>query len=292
MFEKCANLAGIVERLAELDERLTIEEELLMNGTNKPVALSTEESKHQPASIQFTSLNITTPTHVTLAKNIHLNIHAGKNQKNVGLNARRLMVTGPNASGKTAFFRILAGLWPCPANSSITTCGKIQFVAQRPYMVTGTLLNQVLYPQSLAAPSSASSETETDAETDAEKTTREDIEHEAHELLKVAGIDYLVERWKEKGGWYAIAKWEKTLSLGEQQRLCMARMLHKKPDIAVLDECTDAVSIDVERRLYAAAIERGLTCVTISKRLALEEFHEVELRLGENNEDGYRLLNV
>ena len=271
--------------MAELDERLTIEEELLMNGTNKPVALSMEESKNQPSSIQFSSLNIITPNNITLAKNININIHAGKNKSNVGLNARRLMVTGPNASGKTAFFRILAGLWPCPTNSSITTCGKIQFVAQRPYMVTGTLLNQVLYPQSINAPSEL-------VETESQRSERKQIETEAFELLKVAGIEYLVERWQEKGGWYAISKWEKTLSLGEQQRLCMARMLHKQPDIAVLDECTDAVSIDVERRLYAAAIERGLTCVTISKRLALEEFHEIELRLGENNEVGYRLLNV
>ena len=53
----------------------------------------------------------------------------------------------------------------------------------------------------------------------------------------------------------------------------------------MLDECTSAVSIEVEEALYKAAHERGITSITISQRLALEEFHSHELALGDAHGD-------
>ena len=82
------------------------------------------------------------------------------------------------------------------------------------------------------------------------------------------------------GGWDTVRVWEETLSLGEQQRLAMARFFFRAPRFGVLDECTSAVSVDVEQRLYRAAAEQGITCVTISQRLALAEFHTNELSMG------------
>ena len=68
--------------------------------------------------------------------------------------------------------------------------------------------------------------------------------------------------------------------------LCLAVYLTAA---AFVDECTSAVSVDVERRLYQAAIEMGITSITISQRLALTEFHENELRLGEVTDAGWSL---
>ena len=39
----------------------------------------------------------------------------------------------------------------------------------------------------------------------------------------------------------------------------MARLFFRNPCFAVLDECTDAVSVDVEEKLYRAAVEMGIT---------------------------------
>ena len=60
----------------------------------------------------------------------------------------------------------------------------------------------------------------------------------------------------------------------------------------MLDECTSAVSIDVEERLYRSAAAAGIATVTLSQRLALEEFHTQELRLGANNERGWERLEI
>lgn len=37
---------------------------------------------------------------------------------------------------------------------------------------------------------------------------------------------------------------------GEQQRLGMARLFFQNPKFGVLDECTNATSVDVEEHLY------------------------------------------
>jgi ABC-type uncharacterized transport system fused permease/ATPase subunit len=104
------------------------------------------------------------------------------------------------------------------------------------------------------------------------------------------GIAFLVTR--EKGGWEACKPWEDTLSLGEQQRLGIARLLFHRPAYGVLDECTDAVSADGEHKLYEALHAAGVSTITISKRLALTRFHRHELQLGADNEEGWLLKEL
>lgn len=94
-------------------------------------------------------------------------------------------------------------------------------------------------------------------------------------------------------GWDRTQKWEDVLSLGEQQRIGCARLFYHSPKFAVLDECTSAVSIDVEKKLYEAASDHNITSITISQRLALEEFHTHELQLGDSvSEAGWKLRTI
>lgn len=117
-------------------------------------------------------------------------------------------------------------------------------------------------------------------------------EQKLMELLKLVGIEYLVERWEAEAvgsgsGWDFVTQWEDVLSLGEQQRMGMARLFYHAPRFGVLDECTSAVSVEVEERLYEAAVSMGISCLTFSQRLALDQFHSQELKLGAANPNGW-----
>ena len=63
---------------------------------------------------------------------------------------------------------------------------------------------------------------------------------ELRRLLSEVDLEYLVER---EGGLDAVVDWGSQLSLGEQQRLGMARLFYHRPKFAILDECTSGVTV-------------------------------------------------
>ena len=67
--------------------------------------------------------------------------------------------------------------------------------------------------------------------------------------------------------------------VGEQQRIGMARLFYQHPKFGVLDECTNATSVDIEEQLYKHAAKLGITLVTITQRPALVKYHVAELCL-------------
>jgi ABC-type multidrug transport system fused ATPase/permease subunit len=64
-------------------------------------------------------------------------------------------------------------------------------------------------------------------------------EAELRRLLALVDLEYLAER---PGGLRAAVDWGGQLSLGEQQRLGMARLVYHRPKFAILDECTSGVT--------------------------------------------------
>ena len=53
------------------------------------------------------------------------------------------------------------------------------------------------------------------------------------------------------------------IASGEQQRMGMARLFFQAPKFGILDECTNATSVDVEEALYEHATSLGITLVRI-----------------------------
>ena len=51
-------------------------------------------------------------------------------------------------------------------------------------------------------------------------------------------------------------------------------------------------SIDAEEELYKAALKEGISCLTVSQRLSLPQFHDQELKVGENTASGYVLREI
>jgi putative ATP-binding cassette transporter len=80
------------------------------------------------------------------------------------------------------------------------------------------------------------------------------------------------------------------LSLGEQQRLGIARALLQGPDYLFLDEATASLDEPAEAALYRLLQERlpGMTIVSIGHRATLAAFHRRRLTLVRDG-DRYRV---
>ncbi|KAJ7039847.1 ABC transporter transmembrane region 2-domain-containing protein [Mycena alexandri] len=188
-----------------------------------------------------------------------------------------LMITGSNGVGKTAVARVLAGLWAPqgPADSAHVERPRgphVFVVPQRAYMVTGSLLDQMIYPHSYP-----------------EFLKSGKTEKDLMEILEMVFLAYLPER---EGGWTTRKEWRDVLSGGEKQRMGMARVLYHRPKFAILDECTSAVSSDVEGRMYENAKKLGITLITISLRPSLAKYHTLLLTLTGDGSARWTLTRV
>jgi len=76
-----------------------------------------------------------------------------------------------------------------------------------------------------------------------------------------------------------VKDWLNTFSGGQKQRVAMARVFYHRPLYAVLDECTSAVSLEVEGKIYETCSKLGITLFTVSHKPYLRKYHDYELNL-------------
>ncbi len=129
---------------------------------------------------------------------------------------------------------------------------------QRPYFPVGTLSAAITYP----------------AETGTFSAQR------MAEALRAVGLPALAGRLDED------AHWNRMLSLGEQQRLGIARALLQAPDYLFLDEATASLDEASEAALYKLLQERlpNTTLVSIGHRSTLKAFHRSRLSFERDGE--------
>jgi putative ATP-binding cassette transporter len=166
----------------------------------------------------------------------------------------KLLVTGPSGSGKSTLFRALAGIWPFASGTIRIPAGaKIMMLPQRPYFPVATLAGAVTYPSEAGAFDNAL----------------------IAEVITAVGLPHLAGRVSEE------AHWNRMLSLGEQQRLAIARALLQKPDFLFLDEATASLDEAAENALYTLLgdLLPETTLVSIGHRASLERFHRRRVKI-------------
>jgi putative ATP-binding cassette transporter len=161
----------------------------------------------------------------------------------------RTLVTGPSGSGKSTLFRAIAGIWPFGTGSiAIPANATLMMLPQRPYFPVGPLQAAIVYPAEESAFSA----------------------DQVRDAVVSVGLPELASRLAEE------AHWNRMLSLGEQQRLGLARALLHKPRYLFLDEATASLDEPSEEALYRLLTEKlpATTIVSIGHRYTLDAFHQ------------------
>ena len=236
-------LHSFAEALNHVDSKVEAAAEPLDSPEHPTIAIETSDS------LALEEFTLQTPNYQrTLVENLSIDIP----------DQTGLLIVGPSGCGKSSLLRAIAGLWHSGSGTiHRPDLDNILFMPQKPYMILGTLRDQLRYPQ-----------------------TSQDVEEAALQTaLEKVNLADLAERF---GGFDAIEEWGDVLSLGEQQRLTFARILLNQPDFAILDEATSALDLANEAKLYDHLRHTGTTFVSVGHRESLNEYHQAILELGED----------
>jgi putative ATP-binding cassette transporter len=246
-FGTISTMAAVVTRLGAFTE--TLETAAEENHCHFPRIHTT----HGPY-IEVRNLTMTTPhEEQTLVKDLSFTHHKGG-----------LLVSGASGLGKTSLLRVLGGLWMFGTGEvtrpESTNC---MFIPQRPYLVLGSLRNQLLYSNNSTA------------------YTNKELE----EVLIRAGLGNLLRRIRDFDKKY---DWSSLLSSGEQQQLAFARLLLRKPEFAFLDEATTSVDSATQKILYQIVADECRAWISVGYKYNIGSFHK---RILELHSDGSYTLS-
>ena len=248
-FDTLSSLVAVVNRLATFAE-------VLSERKDKAKSVSTIEQV-EDNRFALESMTLQTPDgEQTLIKDLSISVGAGEG----------ILIMGASGLGKTSLLRAIAGLWNTGKGRIIQpSSDEIMFLPQRPYMILGSLRQQLLYP----------------------KVDCEITDQELESLLQQVNLSELVSK---VGNFDVELDWSSILSIGEQQRLVFARLLLNQPRYAFLDEATSALDQQNEKHLYQQLQKTKTIFISVGHRQSLLNYHQRVLEIF--NDSSWRLITV
>jgi putative ATP-binding cassette transporter len=244
-FPRIAEWRSNVERLLEFELALgTTAEATSETGESTVISLVEASLELGEEALSFRDLQIAHADGSIVIGETNTKIAKGE----------RVLIVGDSGSGKSTLFRAIAGLWPWGAGSIFhPPRDDMMFMPQRSYLPLGTLRAALAYPAPLKSFAKSA----------------------VKAALERCGLGYLIERLDE------IERWDRVLSVGEQQRVAFARLLLHKPGWVFMDEATSALDEEIQKSMMNLFRDElaGSTLISIAHRPGLDAFHDRTLSL-------------
>ena len=188
--------------------------------------------------------------------------HEGRTAlRNVSIKLRRggmYGCVGRSAAGKSTFIDVLSGLMepsegavlidgkPLPAQSRRSWRKRFSYVAQRPFLLDGTLRDNIVFDGGVY---------------DEKKMAR---------VIDLARLGEVIAR-SPRGLKTQVGEQGGQLSGGERQRVAIARALYRGAELIILDEATSSLDVIVEHEISETLenLRNKVTLIIVSHRLSL-----------------------